>query len=108
MLGIVILINKKIVEWSLENIQGKCFFDEIRYQEKSKMQVVSVENLEEIYGFENTHMSFVRTKKLLNKLSKEKRELLEKELLSINDIFADERFIKAYFDGTHEDVMFVI
>lgn len=108
LLTILVLMNKRLIEWSLENIQGKYNIDDMSGQEKNRIQVVAIEDLGKNYGMENTNFYFIRTKDIFDKLSKYQRDLLEKEVLSINDIFSDERFIRAYFDGTHEDVMSVI
>lgn len=105
-LVMLVMMNKAIIDWSLEHLLGKNITDNVLDQENFKVQVVATEDLG--YGIENTSFSFIRTKKLLDSLSKEHRELLEKEVLSINDVFSDKTFIRAYFYGSHEMLMKVI
>lgn len=107
-LAIMLMMNKVILEWSLENLLGKTVIDDIAVQEDSKAQVVFTEDLNYGNGLESTNFAFIRTKKILDRLSKEHREQLERDVLSINDIFNDRRFIKAYFYGNHDDVIDVI
>lgn len=107
-LTIMVMMKKVILEWSLENLLGRNVAECKSDQEDTKALVVVTEDLDYGNGLESTNFVFVRIQKLLGRLSKEHREMLEREVLSINDIFSDRRFIKAYFYGNHEDVIDVI
>lgn len=108
LLVILLSINKKIIEWSLENIQGRIVSEDILKREESKVQVVSTEYIGDLDDLDDPILLSQKIEKLLNRLTKEQMEKLEKDVLSINDIFTDERFIKAYFKGSHEDIITVI
>lgn len=107
-LATILMVNKVILEWSLENLLGRTVVEDISEQEDTKTLVVVTEDLDYGNGLESTNFVFIRTQKLLDRLSKEHRELLEREVLSVNDIFSDRRFIKAYFYGNHDEVIDVI
>lgn len=108
LLVVLLSINKRIIEWSLENLQGKCTAKDILQQEESKIQVVSTEYIGDLDDLDDPISVSQKIEKLLERLSDEQREKLEKDVLSVNNVFADERFIKAYFKGTHEDVIDVL
>ena len=107
-LFIFLMMNKAVLEWSLENILGRTSADYVLEQDDARTKVLVTEDLDYGNGLESTNFVFVRIKKLLDRLSKEQRELLEEVVLSTNDIFSDKRFIKAYFYGDREEVMDVI
>lgn len=91
----------------LEKVLGRNIYNDSFLQD-SCIEVVATDDLDKNNGLDNTSFLFIRSEDLLNSLSDEQRNLLNKDVLSIYNLFEDERFIRIYFKGDHKELMSLI
>ena len=100
--SILLSINKKIIEWSLENIQGRIVSEDILKREESKVQVVSTEYIGDLDDLDDPILLSQKIEKLLNRLTKEQMEQFEKDVQEGKDVTLKDYLVETEVDYTNK------